>query len=52
VAEHVRELADQVTGRFELLAAGGDLREWGVIVVVEAAGRGEEPAGCELIGVA
>ncbi len=45
VAEHVREVADQVAGRFELRAAGGDLRERGAVVVGEVAGRGEDPAG-------
>jgi hypothetical protein len=38
VAEHVREAADQVTGRFEFLAAGGDLRERGPVVLGEVAG--------------
>ena len=39
------ELADQVTGGGEFLAAGGDLRERGAVVVGELAGRGEDPAG-------
>ncbi len=45
VTEHVRELADQVPGRFELGAAAGDLRERGAVVLGEVAGRGEDPAG-------
>src|SRR6185437_7492648 len=45
VAEHVRELADQVTGSCEFLAAAGDLRERGAVAVGEIAGRGEDPAG-------
>ena len=39
------KLADQVTGRFEFLAAGGDLRERGPVVLGEVAGRSEAPAG-------
>ena len=49
VAEHVGELADQIAGRFELFAAGGDLREVGTVVVGEVAGRGEDPTG-RLVG--
>ena len=45
VAQHVRELADQAAGGFEFLAAGGDLRERGPVVIGELAGRGEDPAG-------
>jgi len=39
VAEHVCELADQVTGGREFGAAGGDLRECGTVAVGEVAGR-------------
>jgi hypothetical protein len=38
VAEHVRELADQVTGGREFFAAGGDLGERGAVIVGELAG--------------
>jgi len=40
VAEHVRELADQVAGGFEFGAAGGDLAERCAVVVGEVGGRG------------
>ena len=45
MAEHVRELADQGTGRVEFLAAGGDLPERGTVAAGEVARRGEDPAG-------
>jgi hypothetical protein len=48
VAQHVGELADQVAGRFELLAVGGDLRERGAVAVGEIVGRGEDPSGRRL----
>jgi uncharacterized membrane protein YhiD involved in acid resistance len=40
VAEHIRELADQVTGGVKFLAAGGDLRERGSVAAGELARRG------------
>jgi hypothetical protein len=45
VAEHVREVADQGPGHFELLTSAGDLRERGAVVLGEVGGRGEDPAG-------
>jgi len=45
VAEHVGELADQVTGDGEFLAAARDLAERGAVSVGELAGRGQDPAG-------
>jgi hypothetical protein len=48
VAEHVRELADQVTGGVQFGAAAGDLRERRAVIVSEIAGRGEDPACCLL----
>ncbi len=45
MAEHFRELAEQVTGGGEFWAAGGDPGEVGPVGVGEPAGRGEDPAG-------
>jgi hypothetical protein len=45
VAEHVCELADQITGGVEFGAAGGDLRERGTVVAGHLTRRGEHPAG-------
>jgi hypothetical protein len=42
VAEHVGELADQVTSGREFFALGGDLGERGAVAVGELARRGEE----------
>ena len=45
VAEHVGEAADQVAGRGEFRAAGGDPGKRGAVIVGELAGRGEDPGG-------
>ena len=44
-AEHVRELADQVTGGLQFFAAGGDLGERDAVIAGEVGGRGEDSAG-------